>query len=94
MSVYRVQDKGLTFSSDSARRFIMGAPEHYLFLMDNFKKVNKKVICSAISERFWYRISLQSTLSKKVQDFFKSFQYDFMGSIKRAIYAVYRRTVR
>lgn len=93
MSVYRVQDKGLTYGSDSVRRFIMGAPEHYLFLMDNFKKVSKKVIRSAISERFWYRISFQSTFSKKVRDFVKSFQYDFMGSIKRAINAVSRRTV-
>lgn len=93
MSVYRVQNKGLTFSPDASRRFIMGAPEHYLFLKDNFKKVDRKVICSAISERFWFRISYQSTLREKIQDFLKSFQYDFIGSIRRAVHAVSRRTV-
>lgn len=93
MSVYRVQNKGLTFSPDSSFRFIMGAPEHYLFLKDNFKRVDRKVICSAISERFWFRISYQLTLREKIQDFLKSFQYDFIGSIRRAIHAVSRRTV-
>ena len=93
MSVYRVQNKGLTFSPDASYRFIMGAPEHYLFLKDNFKKVDRKVICRAISERFWFRISYQSTLKEKIQDFLKSFQYDFIGSIRRAVHAVSRRTV-
>lgn len=94
MSVYRIQPRGITFSPDGQYRYIMNAPEHFVCIRVNFPKIDDRVICKAISERFWYRVSYQPTLKLKVRDFLKSFQYDFAGSIRRAYSAVVRRTVK
>lgn len=83
MSVYRVQRKGMTFNPQSQTLFINGSPEHYLFIKDNFPEVDNKVICQAISWRFWRRAQCQTKLTLKIKDYLKAFKYDFRTSIKR-----------
>ncbi len=83
MSVYRVQNKGLTFSPESALAFVMGSPEHYLFLRDNFKKVDRKVINAAISDRFLVRFLHQKSIWQKINDVMLSLRYGFKMRVKK-----------
>ena len=83
MSVYRVQNKGLTFSPESALTFVMGSPEHYLFLRDNFKKVDRKVINAAISDRFLVRFLHQKSIWLKMNDAMLSLRYGFKMRVKK-----------
>ena len=82
MSVYRVQDKGITFSPNSARVFSMGGPEHYLFVKDNFKKVNHRVMMNAISFRYWERAQCQEKMKLELKDYALSFWYSPMRFLK------------
>ena len=85
MSVYRVQNKGMIFSPNSKNVFIMGAPEHYLFLKDNFKKVNSRVIKDAISFRFWERAQGQNSTRLKLKDYALSFRNSPIKFTQRSI---------
>ena len=98
MSVYRIQPGGVTFSSENKRRFIMCSPGHYLFIKDNFSKVDGKTLHGIISYRYWVRAPYQSKLKKKLRDYILSFKYDFIGTLKRlmirlfpSIYSTYLR---
>ena len=85
MSVYRVQDKGITFSPKSARVFSMGGPEHYLFVKDNFKRVNHRVMMNAISFRYWERAQCQASTLLKLKDYIYSLRYCPIHFIKRTL---------
>ena len=89
MSVYRVHNSGMTFSSDSNMRFVMHSPEHYLFIKDNFPKVDLKLLCENISYRFWVRASHQIKKKPKMMDYMMSFKYDFWGSSKRTFVSLF-----
>ena len=65
MSVYRIQPGGVTSSYENKRRFIMFSPGHYLFIKDNFSKVDRKTLHGIISYRYWVRAPHQSKLKKK-----------------------------
>lgn len=88
MSVYRIQPHGITFSPDSDYRFLMNSPEHYLFIKDNFSKVNRSVINKAISRRFWDRAFIQTERKLQIKDLFNSLRYDFWGSTKTVLFCV------
>ena len=88
MSVYRIQPHGITFSSDSGYRFIMNSPEHYLFLKDNFPKVNRNVINKAISRRFWDRAWNQTQRKLQIKDIVHSLMFDFWGCSKNLLLCV------
>lgn len=94
MSVYRIQPHGITFSSDSGYRFVMNSPEHFLFLKDNFPKVNSTVINRAISRRFWERAWNQTQRNSQIKDLFHSFKYDFWGCTKRILFIVLHKLRR
>lgn len=94
MSVYNIHSDGVTFSKDSEKRFILGSPEHYLFIKDNFAKVNKVLINRAISNRFWVRLHCKTTFSRKIKDLMASCRYDFLSFIKKSVQeAIYRSKV-
>ena len=83
MSVYRIHSGGVTISSENKRKYIMCSPGHYLFIKDNFPKVDKKILHGLISYRYWIRAPYQSKMKQKIRDYWKSFQFDFIGSSKR-----------
>ena len=90
MSVYRIQPGGVTSSYENKRRFIMFSPGHYLFIKDNFSKVDRKTLHGIISYRYWVRAPHQSKLKKKMRDYRLSFKYDFVGTSKRLIRRVFK----
>lgn len=94
MSVYRIQPHGITFSADSDYRFVMHSPEHYLFLKDNFHKVNSSVINKAISKRFWERAFRQTERKLQIKDLFYSLRYDFCGCSKNLLFCVLHKLRR
>ena len=89
MSVYRIQPGGVTSSSENKRRFIMCSPGHYLFIKDNFSKVDRKTLYGIISYRYWERAPHQSKLKKELRDYRLSFKYDFIGTSKRLMIRVF-----
>lgn len=91
MSVYRIQPGGVTSSSENKRKFIMFSPGHYLFIKDNFSKVERKTLHSIISYRYWVRAPHQSKLKKRMRDYRLSFKYDFIGTSKRLMIRVFPR---
>ena len=85
MSVYRAQRKGVAFNPETSRLFVMGGPEHYLFIKDNFKKINHRVMMNAISYRYWERAQCQDSLKLKLRDYASSFRYSPNHFFKRSI---------
>lgn len=85
MSVYRIQTHGITFSSTARERYIMYSPGHFVNIMNNFPKVDKKVIRREISYRYWVRAQHQNKVYKKATDYMMSFKYDFSHALKRLI---------
>ena len=83
MSVYRIHNKSILHSSNNEQVFIQKSPEHYLFLKDNFPKVDKRVIGYFISKRFWIRALNQSSFKGRIRDFVMSFRYDAYSTIYR-----------
>ncbi len=94
MSVYRIQPHGITFSAGSNDRFIMYSPEHYLFIKDNFPKVDRKVMNQAISSRFWIRAWRQTQRKSQIRDIFYSVRYDFWPCSKSLLFHVLQKLKR
>ena len=83
MSVYRVHPNGLTYSPEAAVKYIMISPEHFVTLMKNFSKVDKRVIRMAIANRYWIRARFDK--KRFFHDMLMSFRYDFRVPISRML---------
>ena len=83
MSVYRIHDNSILHDKNSEQRLIQYSPEHYLFLKDNFTKVDSKVIDYFISKRFWIRALNSRNKKDAIWDIVQSFRYDRYRTIYR-----------
>ena len=75
MSVYRIQSNGVTFSSDARKKYIKYSPEHFVNILNNFPKVDKKVIRTEIAYRYWVRA--KSDKKRLLPDVLMSLRYDW-----------------
>jgi len=83
MSVYRIHSAGVTNSPGAAAKYIKWAPEHFVALMKNFPKLDKRVMRMEIANRYWIRARFDKKLF--FHDMLMSFKYDFRVPIIRIL---------
>lgn len=83
MSVYRIHVNSILHDKNSEQKLIQKSPEHFLFIKDNFTKVDSKVIDYFISKRFWIRALESRNKKDAIRDLVQSFRYDKYRTIYR-----------
>lgn len=73
MSVYRIQEDGITYSEQAKINRTMRYPGHYECLMENFPGVATKHLTRELSFAYYRRAVIQGKFFDKVKDFKKSF---------------------
>lgn len=68
MSVYRIQNGGITYDSAYSKTAIMRNPVHMECIRDNFPKLNRKLIDSSIAWFYYVRSQHQDDLKKCLSD--------------------------
>lgn len=69
MSVYRVQNSGVTYDSHLNRERAMKYPEHFECIAENFPKIDKHVINVRLLESYWARATFQESFILKIADY-------------------------
>ena len=72
MSVYRIQNGGVTYNSSASKGMIMKYPEYYEFLRDNFSNIERKSINRRIADFYYLRSTLHDKRDKKLEDIKKA----------------------
>lgn len=75
MSVYRIQEEGLTYNSKALFRTRMNNPDHFLCIKDNFPIIDPHPINDTISKTFFERAQIQEVFCNKCKDYWTSFKY-------------------
>ena len=75
MSVYRIQDGGLTYNKKALVRCTMNNPNHFVCLKENFPIVDSRPVNDTISKVFYERALIQLSLTNKIRDYGMSFRY-------------------
>lgn len=74
MSVYRIQNNGVTYNKKLQYNRIMRYPEHFECLKENFPHIASKTLNRELSVAYYNRAQIQTTFSKKLSDYKKSFR--------------------
>lgn len=74
MSVYRIHPNGITFSPDAKAKYIRYSPDHFVNILNNFPKVDKRIIRTEIAHRYWVRARYDK--KRMFHDMLMSFRYD------------------
>ncbi len=82
MSVYRIQDGGLTYNKKALVRCTMNNPGHFITLKENFPIVDSKHVDDTISKVLFERALIQDSLVDKLEDYWQSFLYSSGRFIK------------
>ena len=88
MSVYRVQENGVTYNQSSMNKRTMLYPQHFECILDNFPGIATKQVKRNLSEAFFYRAMIQESVRDSVSDYVKSFmcsEYMFSVVLRRMI---------
>ena len=88
MSVYRVQENGVTYNQASMNKRTMLYPQHFECILDNFPGIATKQVKRNLSEAFFYRAMIQESVKDSVSDYVKSFVcsgYMFSVVLRRMI---------
>ena len=85
MSVYRIQDEGLTYNKQALIRCTMNNPGHFMTLKENFPIVDVKPVDDTISKVFFERAMIQYSISAKLKDYWHSFFYNYRRFFTMAI---------
>ena len=72
MSVYRIQNGGVTYNSAASNGMIMRYPEYYEFLRDNFPNIERKSINKRIADFYYLRSTLRDERELKIDDIKKA----------------------
>ena len=75
MSVYRIQDGGLTYNKKALVRCTMNNPDHFVCLKENFPIVDSKPVDDTISKVFFERALIQLSFADRIRDYGMSFRY-------------------
>lgn len=75
MSVYRIQEEGLTYNPKALFRTRMNNPDHFLCIKDNFPIIDPHPINDTISKTFFERAQIQEGFCNKCKDYWKSLKY-------------------
>lgn len=76
MSVYRIQEQGLTYNKEALIRTLMNNPNHFKCLKLNFPIIEPRYIDDTISKVYFERGMIQNCLKDKITDFYASFRYN------------------
>lgn len=90
MSVYRIQDGGLTYNKKALVRCTMNNPGHFMTLKENFPIVDSKPVDDTISKVFFERAMIQYTLKDKLYDLCQSFRYSNKRFFEMSFKNLYR----
>lgn len=88
MSVYRVQENGVTYNQAAMRKRTMLYPLHFECILENFPGMATKQVKRNLSEAFFYRAMIQESVKDSVSDYVKSFvcsEYMFSVVLRRMI---------
>lgn len=83
MSAYRIHPDSILHNPRYSRKIWISLPGHYLFLKDNFKKINVDLINRLIAMSLWGRSKYQENAFKKYFDIIKAFTFDQKGTAQR-----------
>lgn len=72
MTVYRMQNSGVTYDMNLSRNRTMRYPDHFECIADNFPKIDRRIIGKLLMEAYWERGHIRETLSGKLKDSYMS----------------------
>ena len=75
MSVYRIQEGGVTYDSKKQKERMMKYPEHDECIRENFPKISKDLMNRVIGLHYYYRSQLQTDEKLRKKDYTKAMQY-------------------
>lgn len=84
MSVYRIQDSGLTYNQQAVKLTTMRNPAHFICIKENFPIVQSRYINDTISKTYFERALIQSSRKNIMDDLYKSFKYNPFRCLKMA----------
>lgn len=78
MSVYRIQQGGVTYNRELIKKRIMRLPQHEEFINDNYAEIlDKKLRCRALAAAYRQRFYCQKVFTKHwFSDLYKSLKYE------------------
>ena len=85
MSVYRIQETGLTYNNDALVKCTMRNPEHFICLRNNFPIVKRKYVNKTIAKCLFERACLRKERLKSSEDLVLSLYYDPLHFFVRLI---------
>ena len=83
MSVYRIQQGGVTYDSKLKKIRMLKYPKHYEFIYDNFKFLNKRKLRILIADAYLNRMPYQDGFTDKCKSICKSFIWTPMSLLSR-----------
>ena len=75
MSVYRIQNEGLTYNSEAMKQTKMRNPDHFKCLKENFPVVDTKPVDKTISKTFFERALIRHSICLTLLDYAHSLYY-------------------
>ena len=91
MSVYRIQETGLTYNNDALVKCTMRNPEHFICLRNNFPIVKRKYVNKTIAKCLFERACLRKERLKSSEDLVLSLYYDPLHFFVRLIKYFYHK---
>lgn len=83
MSVYRIQQGGVTYDPKLKKIRVLKYPKHYEFIYDNFKFLNKRKLRIRIADAYLNRMPYQDGFTDKCKSICKSFIWTPMSLLSR-----------
>lgn len=83
MSVYRIQQGGVTYDPKLKKIRVLKYPKHYEFIYDNFKFLNKRKLRIRIADAYLNRMPYQEGFTDKCKSICKSFIWTPMSLLSR-----------
>lgn len=93
MSVYRIQDGGLTYNKKALVRCMMNNPGHFMTLKENFPIVDPKPVDETISKVFFERAMINEPFICKLSDLWHSFRYSSKRFMKMLVKTLLRKCI-
>lgn len=75
MSVYRIQESGVTYSKPLEKKRTMAYPAHFEFIKENYPFLNQKIVNYKLSRAFMNRRKVQHSFLGYLSDIFKAIRY-------------------
>lgn len=83
MSVYRVQNTGVTYDEKLKRERSMKYPDHFKFIKENYPFIEKSLINRKIARAYMNRRKVQNSFALYIKDIIMAFYYNPMIGMEK-----------